>query len=135
MFFRAYACDYAAIFRFPTKSIAVSLIIVSILSVLTLVDDAIIPKNSFVTTRAVNILTIIPAQRVTANPLIGPEPKMKRIIPVSRVVRLASTIVIKALSYAAMIAAQNAVMTAESFGLGSCYIGDIMENYEIHTMF
>ncbi len=32
----------------------------------------------------------------------------------------------------ALIAAQNAVISAESFGLGSCYIGDIMENYETH---
>ena len=32
----------------------------------------------------------------------------------------------------ALIAAQNAVVAAESFGIGSCYIGDIMENYEIH---
>lgn len=32
----------------------------------------------------------------------------------------------------ALIAAQNAVIAAESFGLGSCYIGDIMENYETH---
>jgi len=31
-----------------------------------------------------------------------------------------------------MIAAQNAVIAAESLGIGSCYIGDIMENYEIH---
>lgn len=30
------------------------------------------------------------------------------------------------------IAAQNAVVAAESFGIGSCYIGDIMENCEIH---
>jgi len=30
------------------------------------------------------------------------------------------------------IAAQNAVTAAHSFGLGSCYIGDIMENCEIH---
>lgn len=30
----------------------------------------------------------------------------------------------------AMIAAQNAVTAAESMGLGSCYIGDIMENCE-----
>ena len=30
----------------------------------------------------------------------------------------------------AMIAAQNAVVAAESMGIGSCYIGDIMENYE-----
>ena len=29
-----------------------------------------------------------------------------------------------------MIAAQNAVVAAESFGIGSCYIGDIMENIE-----
>ena len=28
----------------------------------------------------------------------------------------------------AAIAAQNAVVAAESFGIGSCYIGDIMEN-------
>ena len=28
------------------------------------------------------------------------------------------------------IAAQNAVVAAESFGIGSCYIGDIMENFE-----
>jgi len=32
----------------------------------------------------------------------------------------------------ALIAAQNTVLAAESLGLGSCYIGDIMENYEIH---
>ena len=32
----------------------------------------------------------------------------------------------------AMIAAQNAVVAAESFGLGSCYIGDILENVEEH---
>ncbi|MGE5463298.1 MAG: nitroreductase family protein [Syntrophothermus sp.] len=32
----------------------------------------------------------------------------------------------------AMIAAQNAVIAAESFGIGSCYIGDIMEQYETH---
>lgn len=29
-----------------------------------------------------------------------------------------------------MIAAQNAVTAAESLGIGSCYVGDIMENYE-----
>lgn len=32
----------------------------------------------------------------------------------------------------ALIAAQNAVIAAESMGIGSCYIGDIIENYEIH---
>jgi len=32
----------------------------------------------------------------------------------------------------ALIAAQNAVIAAEGLGIGSCYIGDIMENYEIH---
>jgi nitroreductase len=32
----------------------------------------------------------------------------------------------------AMIAAQTAVIAAESLGIGSCYIGDIMENYEDH---
>ena len=31
----------------------------------------------------------------------------------------------------ALIAAQNAVTAAQSFGIGSCYIGDIMENIEI----
>ncbi len=30
----------------------------------------------------------------------------------------------------AVIAAQNAVIAAESLGIGSCYIGDIIENYE-----
>ncbi len=30
------------------------------------------------------------------------------------------------------IAAQNMVVAAESFGLGSCYIGDILENCEMH---
>ena len=30
----------------------------------------------------------------------------------------------------ATIAAQNAVVAAESMGIGSCYIGDIMENCE-----
>ena len=32
----------------------------------------------------------------------------------------------------ATIAAQNAVVAAESLGIGSCYIGDIMENCEAH---
>jgi nitroreductase len=32
----------------------------------------------------------------------------------------------------ALIAAQTSVIAAESLGLGSCYIGDILENYEIH---
>ena len=32
----------------------------------------------------------------------------------------------------AVIAAQNGVVAAESLGLGSCYIGDIMEQYEEH---
>ena len=31
-----------------------------------------------------------------------------------------------------LIAAQNAVVAAHSLGLGSCYIGDITENYEYH---
>ena len=31
-----------------------------------------------------------------------------------------------------LIAAQNTVVAAESLGIGSCYIGDIIENYEIH---
>lgn len=32
----------------------------------------------------------------------------------------------------AIIAAQNAVVAAHSLGLGSCYIGDIIENFETH---
>lgn len=32
----------------------------------------------------------------------------------------------------AVIAAQNAVVAAHSLGLGSCYIGDVMENCETH---
>lgn len=32
----------------------------------------------------------------------------------------------------ALVAAHNAVITAESLGIGSCYIGDIMEHFEIH---
>lgn len=32
----------------------------------------------------------------------------------------------------ALIAAQNAVVAAESLEIGSCYIGDIMEHYEFH---
>jgi len=32
----------------------------------------------------------------------------------------------------ALIAAQTAVCAAESLGLGSCYIGDVMENWETH---
>lgn len=32
----------------------------------------------------------------------------------------------------ALIAAQTAVLAAESLGIGSCYIGDILEQYEIH---
>ena len=31
-----------------------------------------------------------------------------------------------------LIAAQNAVVAAQSLGIGSCYIGDITENYEFH---
>lgn len=31
-----------------------------------------------------------------------------------------------------MIAAQNTVTAAESMGIGSCYIGDFLENYETH---
>ena len=31
-----------------------------------------------------------------------------------------------------LVAAQNAVIAAESLGIGSCYIGDIMENIETH---
>lgn len=30
----------------------------------------------------------------------------------------------------ALVAAQNAVVAAEAYGIGSCYIGDIVENYE-----
>jgi FMN reductase (NADPH)/FMN reductase [NAD(P)H] len=33
----------------------------------------------------------------------------------------------------ALIAAQNAVLAAESLGIGSCYIGDILENGEEHA--
>ncbi|MGX6978224.1 nitroreductase family protein [Vagococcus elongatus] len=32
----------------------------------------------------------------------------------------------------ALIAAQNSVVAAESLGIGSCYIGDIMEKFEYH---
>jgi nitroreductase len=32
----------------------------------------------------------------------------------------------------AMIAAHTAVIAAEAVGVGSCYIGDIMEHYEVH---
>jgi nitroreductase len=32
----------------------------------------------------------------------------------------------------ALIAAHTAVIAAESLGIGSCYIGDILENYEVH---
>lgn len=32
----------------------------------------------------------------------------------------------------ATIAAQNAVVAAESLGIGSCYIGDVLEQYETH---
>ena len=31
-----------------------------------------------------------------------------------------------------IIAAQNAVVAAESLGIGSCYIGDILENFELN---
>src|SRR5450756_950349 len=33
----------------------------------------------------------------------------------------------------ALIAAQNAVIAAESLGIGSCYIGDVLEQAEEHT--
>ncbi|QSX06297.1 nitroreductase family protein [Sedimentibacter sp. zth1] len=32
----------------------------------------------------------------------------------------------------ALIAAQNTVVAAQSMGVGSCYVGDILENYEVH---
>ena len=32
----------------------------------------------------------------------------------------------------ALICAQNMVVAAQGLGLGSCYIGDILENYEYH---
>lgn len=32
----------------------------------------------------------------------------------------------------ALAAAENAVIAAESLNIGSCYIGDILENYELH---
>jgi nitroreductase len=32
----------------------------------------------------------------------------------------------------ALVAAQTAVIAAEALGLGSCYVGDIMEQYEFH---
>ncbi len=32
----------------------------------------------------------------------------------------------------AVIAAQTAVLAAESLGIGSCFIGDVLENYEFH---
>lgn len=32
----------------------------------------------------------------------------------------------------AVIAAQSAVVAGEALGVGSCYIGDILENYEVH---
>jgi nitroreductase len=32
----------------------------------------------------------------------------------------------------AMIASENAVIAGESLGIGSCYIGDILENHEFH---
>ena len=32
----------------------------------------------------------------------------------------------------ALIAAQTAVIAAESLGIGSCYVGDILEQYEVH---
>ena len=32
----------------------------------------------------------------------------------------------------ALIAAQTSIVAAESLGIGSCYIGDVMEKYEIH---
>ncbi|MFX1378572.1 MAG: nitroreductase family protein [Promethearchaeota archaeon] len=34
----------------------------------------------------------------------------------------------------ALIAAQNSVIAAESLGIGSCYIGDIIENIETHRI-
>jgi nitroreductase len=33
----------------------------------------------------------------------------------------------------ALIAAQNAVIAAESLGIGSCYIGDVLEQAEVHA--
>ncbi len=79
--------------HFPRKSMRVSsLINDSIRSDLIGVFAAIRPKISFVTTRAVYMLTIMPPQSVMANPRIGPEPNTNRITPVISVVRFESRI-------------------------------------------
>ena len=59
-----------------------------------------------VSTSAVYMLTMMPAERVTAKPRIGPEPKKKRIRPISSVVMLESKIARKARSYPAATAAR-----------------------------
>ena len=51
----------------------------------------------FVTKIAVNIEHIIPNDKVTANPLIGPEPNKYRLPAEINVVKLASKIVLNAL--------------------------------------
>ncbi len=56
---------------------------------------------------AVNIEVIIPMQRVTEKPLIGPVPKEYRMIATKKVVKLASKIVKKALSYPWSIACKG----------------------------
>ena len=89
------------------KSNLVSPIIESIFKFVIFVFDAITANKSFVITKAVYMLTIIPAHKVTANPRIGPEPRINRITPTSSVVRLASRIVTNALSYPAVIAVQR----------------------------
>ena len=60
-----------------------------------------------VTNIAVNMEQIMPALKVTANPLMGPEPIHANTKAAIRVVILASKMVIKARSYPAFIAART----------------------------
>ena len=55
--------------------------------------------NSLVISKAVNTDVIIPNPKVTEKPLIGPEPKKKRMIAAIMVVTFASMIEDKAFSY------------------------------------
>ena len=71
-------------------------------------------KTDRVTKIAVNIEQIIPALRVTANPLMGPDPIQANTNAAIRVVTFASRMVMKALLYPDSIAARTVFSKASS---------------------
>ncbi len=73
-----------------------------------------------VTNIAVNMEQIMPALKVTANPLMGPEPIHASTKAAMRVVTFASRIVIKARSYPELIAARHSRAYSHHWYVGGC---------------